>query len=81
MMTDWLSEIEETLRVFREEGVFPDGEVPEERMARVIRELVGILKLAKGLWDIGGEKNCCAVCDAMINLSPDAKELLDENSA
>ena len=77
-MTDWLSEIEE-------EAQYDDGDkYPRERilrMARVIRELAEILKLAKGLWDIGGEKNCCAVCDAMIYLSPDAKELLDENSA
>ena len=80
-MNDWLSEIEGSME--RWPSLRPKREVVE-RMARVIRELVALIKLltkkyidALVLHYTHGVKPMDAeLKEALDNLSPDAKELL-----
>lgn len=87
----WLDEIEKTNKKSREYHELNErNKIPEyttERMARVIRELVGVARMGQGLiWLIdalGGAKRLDEIgpdrkrlAELLDNLPPDAKELI-----
>ena len=87
-MNDWLSKIEQTNKESREEAdaIFevPLIETPQERMARVIRELAGYVNASHAVEKACAQWNPVNIrnlrrrkSNAQNNLSPDAKELLE----
>ena len=73
----WLSEIEDINREVREDMRTPDNvETRTERMARVIRELVGYIQKVEYNSDALG---CAYISCARDDLPEDVKEIIDEN--
>ena len=76
----WLSEIEQNNKESREEmeAIFevPLVETPQERMARVIRELVRFIRVLRATDD---QKEIAIAHDSIC--SPDAKEILNDSKA